>query len=157
MFLNMLYDFCKEMNIFIEFSLDKIEYYNEFNVKSINEFVTNDKFRNHTSMCGINMTFEHYSKNEIIFAVLQKLGFQNELFSSKKETEIIQTIKFIIDELDNTICGKFSLEVNDFPGRPILNMISDLVLNKKLLDTYFDGESHLEKIFNACVVEDQRF
>lgn len=156
-FLNMLYDFCNEISIFIDFSLDKLEYYDELNIKRFNEIIINDEFRNHVSIVGIQILLDDYdNKNEFIFAILQKLGFRRELMSEKKETEIIQTIKFITDELKNTLYGNFSLEVNDFPGRFILNMISDLILSKELLDSYFDGEMYILNIFNACVEKDQR-
>jgi hypothetical protein len=153
-FLTILNDFCKEFKIFIDFSLDKIEYYDSNNVKQINEIVSECYFRNRTSIMGMRMVLDHYSKNEIIFAVIQKIGIRNQLDSEKKQTEIIQVIKFIIDELRYVLDGKFSLETNDFPGRIIFNMISDMILSKKLMNSHFNPEMYMKGIFNACINND---
>lgn len=151
-FINILNDFCKETKIFIDFSLTKTEYYDESNNKQIIEIVSENDFNNHVSIVGMHMVLDYYAKNEIIFAIIQRLGFKNILSSQKKDTEIIETIKFITNELESVLNGNYSLETNDFPGRFVLNMISDMILSKQLMGMRFDGEKYIENIFNACVV-----
>ena len=94
---------------------------------------------------------DYHSKNEIIFAIIKKIGFNIHLDSHKNKTEIIETLKFLTQELQNALNCNFSLQINDFPGRNIINMIFDMILSKELMDDYFNPEMHILNIYNECV------
>lgn len=150
-FINILKDFCKEMQIYIDFTTEKIEFY-ENEQKVYTQFVSTNPKKNRTSIMGMRATIEHYSKNDIIFAILQSIGFKKVLTKPDTEfTQMIETTKFLVEELNNVCNGNISLYTQDFQGRSTLNMISEMLISNELMGDDFNPELYINKIFNHCV------
>ena len=149
--IQMLNKFVNEMQTFISFSLREIYFYDHDGTKKIVKVVSDNVIQNSITVNGINTIIKFYNNDDIMFAILQKLGFMRVLSSGLPRDNIITNLKFIVDQLKDALNDVVSLETNDFNGRIIINMIHEMIMHKNVLESHFNAEPFIKNIYNACV------